>query len=113
MKKIHYALFLANPSSNPPFDIEIGLTDEKLPIRDCAHIPDAIEKFKQYISENNLNLSSDFTLIYPIFMEIMDTEYENQMHNIAWLIKNEADKNNWKFDRIGGYTGKTTDSFIK
>jgi hypothetical protein len=30
----------------------------------------------------------------------------------AWLIKDEADKKAWNFDRIGGYTGKTTEAYF-
>ena len=42
----------------------------------------------------------------------MNSEYEGTMHQIAWLIKDEADKKACNFDRIGGYTGKTTEAYF-
>ena len=114
IKLITYALFLANPASEPPFVVELGFnTREMSKIDDCKHIPDAIEKIKNFCKENDLTFSDNFTLLFPIFMNLMDTDYESTMHYIASLIKGEADKNNWKFDRIGGYTGKTQENFIQ
>ena len=37
---------------------------------------------------------------------------EMTMHQITWLNNDEADKKSLNFDRIGGYTGKTIDSFL-
>jgi hypothetical protein len=42
----------------------------------------------------------------------MNTDSEGTMHQIAWLIKDEADKKSWEFNRIGGYTGNTPASFV-
>ena len=41
----------------------------------------------------------------------MGTDDEDTMHQVAWLIKEKADQNQWAFGRIGGYTGNTVDSF--
>ncbi len=113
-KKLHYVLFLAAPNTVPPFNIELGFAaDEKENLTGCAHIPDAITKLNAYMLEHNIGLSEQFTLIYPIYLEAMNTEHEMTMHNIAWLIKDEADKKGWQFDRIGGYTGRTTSNFIR
>lgn len=113
MSTIYYALLNAYPSSHPPFKIELGVDNKKIIIDDCQHIPDSIEKLKKHCEENNIEFSQNFTLIYPIYLEIMDTDHEATMHNIAWLIKDEADENKWNFDRIGGLTGKTTEDFIE
>ena len=112
---IHWTLFHANPSSNPPFVIQLGITDKgekkEIFIEDCAHIPDAIEKLKKMITENGMILGKPFTLVYPIYMEFMDSDYEGTMHQIAWLIKDEADKNGWEFNRIGGFSGTKIEDF--
>lgn len=111
MTKIHYALFNAKPDTEPPFDIEIFVDNQKIMLSDCKHIPDGIDKIKEYCNQNKVEFSQNFTLLYPIFLEIMNTDYENTMHSIAWLIKNAADQNKWNFNRIGGYTGLSTKNF--
>lgn len=112
-EKLQYVLFNAAPNTNPPFSIELGIDkNKKHEIRDCEHIPDAILKMETYCTENQISYAEKFTLLYPIYLQAMNTEFEMTMHNIAWLIKEEADKKNWNFDRIGGYTGKTPDSFL-
>jgi len=35
------------------------------------------------------------------------------MHSIAWIIKENSEKNRWQFNRIGGYTGLKAEDFIK
>ncbi len=109
-KTVHYALFNAHPASQPPFTITLGVASGTHSINDCKDIPNGIEKI---ITEcKNLFISPDFVLLYPIYMDAMDTDSEMTMHNIAWLIKEPADKNGWKFDRIGGLTNKTERDFI-
>ena len=111
---VYYALFEAHPSSNPPFNVELGYSyDLSYEITACENIPDAVKKIEKHCKKNNLKFSPNFTLIYPIFLEVMDTQNESTMHQIAWLIKDEADARKWKFDRIGGYTGKTTEDFAQ
>ena len=41
----------------------------------------------------------------------MDSDYEGTMHQIAWLIKDETDKNGWEFNRIGGLSGTKIEDF--
>ncbi len=112
MATIHYVLFNALPSSQPPFAIELGIDKQKIIIENCAHIPDSIEKVKKYCQDNTVQFSENFILLYPIYMQFMDSDFESTMHSIAWLIKEQADANKWKFDRIGGFTGNTTDKFV-
>jgi hypothetical protein len=57
-------------------------------------------------------MSPDFVLLYPIYMDAMDTDSETAMHSIASLIKDQADAKGWKFDRPGGLTGKTERDFL-
>ena len=110
---LHYALFNAHPSSNPPFTLSLGLDDKVVNVEDCKDIPDAIQKMMQYAKENSLGFSLEFVLLYPIYMDAMNTDVEGIMHQIAWLIKDEADAKAWSFDRIGGLTGRTAKDFIK
>jgi hypothetical protein len=113
-KTVYYALFKAYPKSEPPFPIELGFGQgEKYELKDCLHIPDAVERLEHFCKEKSIKFSDNFTLIYPIYMEIMDTDSESTMHSIAWLIKDQADAKKWNFDRIGGYTGKTAEDFAK
>lgn len=111
-KTLHYVLFQAAPNTQPPFKIELGLdAEDKQEIAGCAHIPDAIVKLEAYCTEHEIDRSGKITLLYPIYLQAMNTEHEGTMHNIAWLIKEEADKKGWEFDRTGGYTGKTAENF--
>lgn len=110
--ELYYALFHAYPASKPPFDLELGFANETVRLADCAHIPDSIERMLAYCAQNKIKMSSGFVLLYPIYLEIMDTDDESTMHQIAWLIKDEADKHHWQFNRVGGYTGLTPQSFI-
>jgi hypothetical protein len=109
----YYALFNAHPSSRPPFSIELGTGKNSAhTLSDCKDIPDGIERILAFCKENSFDLSKEFVLLYPIYMDAMDTEFEGAMHQIAWLIKDEADAKKWKFDRIGGYTGNTPATFV-
>lgn len=112
-KLLSYALFHCDPQQEPPFDLELGFNDTSvLQITACEHIPDALEKIEHYCAKANISKSSGFTLLYPIYLEAMGTDGEDAMHNIAWLIKEQADKHQWNFGRIGGFTGKTSADFI-
>jgi len=109
---IHYALFMAHPATEPPFDISLGIDSEVFVLKDCDHIPDGIARLEKHIKENNLELSPNFVLLYPIYMDAMNTTNESTMHSIAWMIKDEADAKGWNFDRIGGLTGRTERDFV-
>lgn len=112
-KKAFYALFNAQPWSEPPFEVEIGFGENDIHIiSDCQHIPDAINKIEEYFKTNSIEITENFTLLYPIFLEAMDTKFENTMHTIAWLILEQAEKKKWLYDRIGGLTNKTKENFI-
>lgn len=108
-----YALFYCDPSLEPPFYLELGFSDVSFKrIEDCAHIPDAIEKLEAFCTIGNISKSPGFTLLYPVYLEAMGTDNEDAMHNIAWLIKEQADKHTWNFARVDGYTGKSQIDFI-
>ncbi|MEO7906514.1 MAG: hypothetical protein ABIT06_06045 [Saprospiraceae bacterium] len=110
---LSYALFYCDPFHEPPFDLELGFSDVSFKrLNDCAHIPDALEKLEAFCVKENISRSAGFTLLYPIYLEAMDTDAESTMHNIAWLIKEQADKNKWNFARVDGYTGKSQLNFI-
>lgn len=110
---LYYALFDANPSKEPPFSITLGTgVNSNYELKDCKDIKDGIARIESNCREKNYTFSNEFVLLYPIYMDTMNTDNEGTMHQIAWLIKDEADAKNWKFDRIGGYTGKTPESFI-
>ncbi len=112
-KTVYYALFNAHPSTRPPFTVELGTGKNSVHnLENCQDIPESITRILSFCKEKSLVLSPDFALLYPIYMDAMDTEFEGTMHQIAWLIKDEADAKKWKFDRIGGYTGNTTSSFV-
>ena len=109
---LSYVLFHCYPLSDPPFKLQLGFSDKAVrELVDCAHIPDALEKLEEYCQRENISKSTAFTLLYPIYLEVMDTDAESTMHHIAWLIKEQADKHQWNFGRTGGYTGKDTGGF--
>lgn len=113
MTKIHYALYEAAPDAQPPFDLALGYgKDQVFWVRACAHIPDATKKIEAYCAENDLELDEQFTLLYPIYLGAMNTPAESTMLQIAWLIKEEADKKGWNYDRVGGYTNRMPNDFI-
>lgn len=111
--QIHYALFVIDPASNPPFNIELGLDGgETHLLENCLNIPDGISRLKKFL-ENKAILLPHFTLVYPIYLNAMGTDAENTMLQIASLIKDEADANKWGFGRVGGLTGTKPQDFIK
>jgi hypothetical protein len=113
MKELCYALFHCDPFKEPPFTLELGFSDRSLlSITGCEHIPDAIEKLESYCTTEGASRAAHFTLLYPIYLEAMDTDAEATMHEVAHLIKGQADRKKWNFERIGGYSGKTRDSFV-
>ncbi len=111
-----WTLFEADPSAQPPFSIRLGIIDQgerkEISIDNCQHIPDAVEKLKKWVVDTEAVISKSFTLLYPIYMQIMDSDFEDTMHQVAWLIKDEADKNSWGFNRVNGLDGKTEDDFF-
>jgi hypothetical protein len=110
---LSYALFHCDPFREPPFYIDLGFSNRSVrQLTDCANIPEAIERLEEFCQKENIRKSSGFTLLYPIYLEAMDTDAESTMHNVAWLIKEQADKNKWNFGRIDGYTGKSTEDYI-
>lgn len=112
---IHWALFYADPSTKPPFNLNVGYKLDGIPteftIENCEHIPDAIVKMKNWMEMNQVRFAQPFTLLYPIYMQAMNSDYESTMHQIAWLIKDEADKNAWEFGRVGGLSGIQKEDF--
>jgi protein involved in ribonucleotide reduction len=109
---LHYALFNAHPSSEPPFVISLGVDNQVVSLADCQDISDGVQKIEQHCQTHQIELSTKFVLLYPIYMDAMNTDSETIMHNIAWLIKEEADAKNWRFDRVGGLTNLTTQDFV-
>lgn len=87
--------------------------NERVQIKECQNIPDAVQKMKERFHEEGYVISDNFTLLYPIYMDAMNTDLEGTMHQIAWLVKDEADANKWEFDRTGGLSGKTSYDFYK
>ena len=110
---LSYALLHCDPMREPPFNVELGFSDGSVrTISECAHIPEAIEKLEALCQQDSIVKAASFTLIYPIYLEAMGTDEEDTMHNIAWIIKEQADMHGWQFGRIGGYTGKTVADFV-
>ena len=113
MKELCYALFHCDPFREPPFTLELGFSDKSLfNIDGCEHIPDAVEKLESYRAREGASTAAHFTLLYPIYLGAMDTDAEGTMHQVASLIKGQADRKKWNFERIGGYSGKTRDNFV-
>jgi len=113
MKELCYALFHCNPHREPPFTLELGVSDGSIAnIEHCEHIPDAMNKLEVWCGAHAIGKSGQFTLLYPIYLSAMDTDDEATMHQVASLIKAQADRRAWKFDRIDGHTGKTRASFL-
>lgn len=116
-KTIHWVLFHADPSLQPPFPIEIGFSENGNRnvdrLENCKHIPDGVEKIKVWVKNSEANYSEPFRLLYPIYLQAMGSDSEDTMHQVAWLIKDEADKNGWDFNRVNGLDGKTKEDFYE
>jgi hypothetical protein len=112
---IHWALFHADPSKQPPFPIELGISEDgnrkEIFIENCQHIPDAIEKLKEWAGGKDVIFPASFTLLYPIYLQVMGSDDEDTMHQVAWLVKDQADKNNWSFARVNGLDGRVKEDF--
>lgn len=112
---IHWALFHADPSQEPPFSIELGITEggnkKEILLDDCQHIPDAIAKLKAWAEKVGVIFPAPFTLLYPIYLDIMGSDDEDTMHQVAWLIKEQADNNHWGFARVNGLDGQVKENF--
>lgn len=110
---LSYALFHCDPSTQPPFILELGFSDKSvMELADCANIPVSLEKLEEFCTKENIAKSATFTLLYPIYLEVMDSENESTMHSIAYMVKEQADKNKWNFDRTGGFTSKGPADFL-
>ena len=73
-----------------PNEIQFHLFEE------IPHVPFAIEQIQKFSNENSIKLDEKLTLVYPI----------DNRHNLAWMVKDNADKNNWQFERyipVGQY----------
>lgn len=113
MKTLCYASFECPPSREPPFALELGFSDQsRVSIAGCEHVADAIEKLVSCCAKEKLTRSGSFTLLYPIYLDAMDTDDETTMHEVAALIREQADKGGWNFSRIDGYTGKAREDFV-
>jgi hypothetical protein len=112
---IHWVLFHADPSKQPPFSIALGVMEDgnqkEILLDDCQHIPDAIAKLKAWSEKEGIIFPSTFTLLYPIYLNSMGTDDEDTMHQVAWLIKEQADKNHWSFARVDGLDGRVKEDF--
>jgi hypothetical protein len=112
--QIHYALFIIDPASQPPFTMELGLDGGDVHyVKECLHIPDAISRLENLVNENQAVLLPHFTLLYPIYLEAMETDAESVMMQVAFLIKEQADAKKWGFGRVFGLTGTTPLDFVK
>jgi hypothetical protein len=112
---IHWALFHADPSKQPPFSMTLGVNEngnqKEIILEDCQHIPDAVAKLNAWAEQENVIFHAPFTLLYPIYLDIMGSDDEDTMHQVAWLIKEQADKNNWEFGRVNGLDGRLKEDF--
>jgi hypothetical protein len=101
MKIAHWAYFDADPESKPPFNIRIGITNDgtldELVCEHCQSIPDGAERVMQTLTSSNLARSKRFYFIYPRFA--VSDELESTCIQIAWLVKNEADRLGVGFQR--------------
>ena len=110
---LSYALFNADPTKQPPFNIDLAFGDKsQITLGNCASIPDGVKDIENFCKDQGIQKSPTFKLIYPIYMNAMGTDDEDTMHQVAWLIKDEADKMKWGFERVGGYTGVLLADFI-
>jgi len=60
-----------------------------LTVHDCKNIPETIDKLLNSAEENNIETLLPITLIFPL----------DERHNLAWYVKEEADKRKWEFSR--------------
>lgn len=60
-----------------------------LAAEECKNIPEAIDKLLEMAKKHKIPLAQSFTLVFPL----------DDRHNLAWIVKEEADRRGWKFDR--------------
>ena len=94
---------MIKPDSKPPANLRIGIQsqpqDKNRILIDVIvfggeSIPDMIKKIEDTLKKLNISKSNDFSLIYPNYGTDVMTEI-----NLAYMIKEEAEKNKWRFDR--------------
>ena len=98
-----WALFMIEPDSKTPGNLRIGIQSKP---EDDTHIliyatvfggeniPDMVKKIDDTLKKLNISKSNDFSLIYSNY----GTDGMAEI-NIAHMIKEEAEKNKWGFDR--------------
>lgn len=116
MSTLHWVVFEAHPSTNPPFNIKLGIKENETTrihtLELCEHIPDAILKLKSYCANQQITYAATMTLLYPIYMDAMNTEHESTMHYIAGLVLDAATAEKWAFNRTGGINQSKAESFF-
>jgi len=93
------------PGSEPPCNARIGFlsTTSSYPVlgdvevAGCNDVPDAIEKCGAVIAELGLAMSKTFDLVYPRYA--VSGPLELAMHEIAWIVKDEAERRGFGFER--------------
>ncbi len=99
-----WAQFQIEPGSHPPANLRIGIQSnpEDSPnilidvvVLGGKNVPDMVEKIETTLKKLNIPKSKDFTLIYSIYGGDSRSEIE-----IAYLVKEYAEKNGWSFERL-------------
>jgi hypothetical protein len=99
--------FLIEPGTQPPCTVRLGLrtpTGDRIAmladvvIAGVAHIPDGIEKAEVVLKRLGVAKTQNFALVYPLYA-VEDPDLEMQSHELAWLVKEEADRRGWGFAR--------------
>jgi len=99
-------LFLIPPGFEPPFQVRLGVETNHstlqskgdFTINNCQSITDAVDKALALINSLNLQMATDFTLVFPAFQGKDDSQ-EAAIINNAWMIKDAADEQGWLFSR--------------
>ncbi|MGA7729774.1 MAG: hypothetical protein WCD37_00730 [Chloroflexia bacterium] len=99
--------FLIEPGTQPPCKVRLGLRTPMgdpitmladVVIAGVAHIPDGIEKAETVLKRLGVAKTQDFALVYPLYA-VDDPDLEMQSYELAWLVKEEADRRGWGFTR--------------
>jgi hypothetical protein len=110
---LYYAVFNLHPAKGYPFELELGFQNEVIPLKDCESVADAVQKMEEYCQNQNIDKSPRFTLLYPIYLDVMDTDYEMTMFGITEQIFENAMTKGWAFNRVGGLTNQRPADFIR
>jgi hypothetical protein len=100
-----WILFDIPPGSKPPCLARIGFMSTSgdfkvlgdVTVAECLNVPDGLAKCRAVIDELGLALSDPFDLIYPRYA--VEGPLELEMHQLAWVIKEEADRQGYGFER--------------